>query len=358
MPFSFLEDWLSKTQKGFNLLVSPRSFRPFSYFRSVQKVLKIAIVLLLVVAPLNLYCWGFFGHKSINRLAVFTLPTEIMAFYKQHLEYISEHAVDADMRRYALKEEAPRHYIDIDHYGEQPFDDVPKQWFDAVDKYTEDTLQAYGIVPWHVERMYKRLVDAFKKRDIPYILKTSADLGHYIADAHVPLHTTENYNGQMTNQHGIHGFWESRLPELYSEDYDFFVGRAEYVFDPLASILHGVKVSNNAVDSVLDFERQLNESFPSDRKYAFEERGRSTIKAYSRDYSAEYHLMLDHMVERRMRASIITIGSFWFSAWVDAGKPDLSKPLSEEDERILEEERKQLEADYQARSVKSREHDE
>ena len=117
-------------------------------------------------------------------------------------------------------------------------------------------------------------------------------------------------------------------------------------------------MSNNAVDSVLDFERQLNESFPSDRKYAFEERGRSTIKAYSRDYSAEYHLMLDHMVERRMRASIITIGSFWFSAWVDAGKPDLSKPLSEEDERILEEERKQLEADYQARSVKSREHDE
>ena len=314
--------------------------------------------MLLCVAPLNLYCWGFYGHKSINRLAVFTLPTELMVFYKDHLEFISEHAVDPDMRRYVVKEESPRHYIDIDHYGEDPFKLVPRKWEDAVEKLSEDILQAYGIVPWHVKRMYVRLIYAFKEKDIPYILKTSADIGHYIADAHVPLHTTENYNGQLTNQKGIHGFWESRLPELYAEDYDYFVGKAEIVKDPLVTIWTALENSHNAVDSALEFEAALNQSFPSDRKYAFEERGRSTVKVYSRDYSAEYHIMLDDMVQSRMRASIITIGSFWYSAWVEAGQPDLEGKVDPEDWEEIEEEKKQLEAEYRAKPVKSREHDE
>lgn len=112
----------------------------------MQKALNILVAVLLCAAPLNLYCWGFYGHKSINRLAVFTLPTELMVFYKDHLEFISEHAVDPDMRRYVVKEESPRHYIDIDHYGEDPFKLVPRKWEDAVEKLSEDTLQAYGIV--------------------------------------------------------------------------------------------------------------------------------------------------------------------------------------------------------------------
>lgn len=317
------------------------------------------MILLLAVSciPLFVLCWGFYGHKSINRVAVYTLPTELAGFYKEHIEYVTSHAVDPDMRRYAVKEEAPRHYIDIDHYGETPFENVPREWKEAVEKFTEDTLQAYGIVPWHVERMYKRLVNAFKKKDIAYILKTSADLGHYIADAHVPLHTTENYNGQLTNQKGIHGFWESRLPELYAEDYDFFVGKAMIIDDPLNFIWDEVEKSHAAVDSVLHFERDLTESFPSDRKYAFEEKGASVMKTYSRDFSQEYHIMLDGMVERRMRKAIIAVGSYWYSAWVEAGKPDLSMPLSKEQEEQLETERKELEAQYQSRKILGREHE-
>ena len=65
--------------------------------------------------------WGFYAHKRVNRYAVFTLPEELVGFYKKHIDHLTEHAVDADKRRYAIKEEAPRHYIDIDHYGENPF---------------------------------------------------------------------------------------------------------------------------------------------------------------------------------------------------------------------------------------------
>lgn len=289
---------------------------------------------MLVVCPFSSHSWGFFGHKSINRLAVFTLPTELMVFFKQHIAFITEHAVDPDMRRYVLDEEAPRHYIDIDHYGDAPFESVPKRWDSAVALFSEDTLMAYGIVPWHVNRMYYRLVEAYRRKDAVRVLKTAADLGHYIADAHVPLHTTENYNGQLTDQHGIHGFWESRLPELYAADYDFVVGRAAYIDAPLAFIWNAVEQSHAAVDSVLFLERSLSQSFPTDQKYAYDQRGNAVVNTYSRGFSSRYHAMLDGMVERRMRKSIHAIGSFWYSAWVDAGQPDMSTPI---DPAVLEE---------------------
>ena len=70
----------------------------------------------------------------------------------------------------------------------------------------------------------EELQKAFEAKNVDLILKYSADIGHYIGDAHVPLHTTENYNGQMTGQKGIHGLWESRLVEINAEDYDYFIG--------------------------------------------------------------------------------------------------------------------------------------
>ncbi len=267
--------------------------------------------------------WGFFAHKRINKYAVFTLPEELIGFYKKNIEYIEEHSVDADKRRYAVKEEAPRHYIDIDYYGEHPFDSMPRKWNDAVDKYSEDTLQAYGILPWHIEIMYKRLVYAFIEKDSDKILKYSADLGHYVADAHVPLHTTLNYDGQFTGQKGIHAFWESRLPELFSENYDYLVGTSQYEYSILDFAWKTVEASNNALDSVLNFDKILSETYEKDKQYSYEKRGNKTINVRSEEYSAAYHNMLSGMVERRMRKSITSIGNLWYSAWVDAGQPIL-----------------------------------
>ncbi len=269
--------------------------------------------------------WGFYGHKRINRMAVFTLPPEMVTFYKSHIEFVTNHAVDPDKRRYGVEGEAPRHYIDIDHYGEHAFDSVPKFWKAAIAKYSEDTLMAYGIVPWQIEKHYYKLLNAFKNENLDQILSYSADLGHYIADAHVPLHTTENYNGQLTGQRGIHGFWESRIPELKAEDYDYFVGRAKYVDSPIKSAWKIVYDSHMGVDSVLKFEAALNKEFPQDRKYAYENRGNLMMKVYSLEYTNRYDLMIKGQVERRMRESIIMVGSLWYTAWVNAGKPNLEK---------------------------------
>ncbi len=271
------------------------------------------------------YGWGFYAHKRINRMAVFTLPPELIGFYKKHIEYITEHAVDPDRRRYANPDEGARHFLDCDNYGAHPFDSIPKWWKNAVKKYGEDSLKKHGIVPWYIETMVYRLTEAFREMNTDRILYLSADLGHYVADAHVPLHTTRNYNGQFTNQKGIHAFWESRIPELYSEGYDYLVGRAKYVDKVIDKAWSVVKASHVEVDSVLGFEAELNKKFEADKKYSYETRGNALTQVYSADYTKAYDKMLDHMVERRMREAIFTVGSLWYTAWVNAGQPDLSR---------------------------------
>lgn len=301
--------------------------------------------------------WGFFGHKRINRIATFTLPPEMFGFYKEHLEYITDHAVDPDKRRYAVDGEAQRHYIDIDHYvheGEDPFEVVPKRWNDAVAKFTEDTLQAYGIVPWHIKVMKFRLQRAFEAKNVDLILKYSADIGHYIGDAHVPLHTTENYNGQLTGQKGIHGLWESRLVEINSEDYDYFIGKAEYIDDIETFIWEAVRESHLAVDSVLSIEKELTEEFDPDAKYSFEQRGNVTVSVYSYEFSQEYHRRLNGMVERRLRKAILAVGSIWYTAWVDAGQPDLSALQNTPPSAELVKELQELNSEYEAGKTKGR----
>lgn len=272
--------------------------------------------------------WGFFGHQRINRIAVFTLPAPMFGFYKEHIEFLTEHAVDPDKRRYAVEGEAQCHYIDLDHYyktGENPFDLIPKRWKDAVEKFSEDTLQTYGIVPWHIVQMKYRLQKAFETKNVDLILKYSAEIGHYIGDAHVPLHTTENYNGQLTGQRGIHGLWESRLVEINAEDYDYFVAKIKYISNVQEYAWEAVKASHLALDSVLRMEKELSKEFPADKKFSFEQRGNTTISVYSKEFCSAYHQRMNGMVERRLKAAILAVGCIWYTAWIDAGQPDLSK---------------------------------
>jgi hypothetical protein len=268
------------------------------------------------------FTWGFFAHQRINRLAVFTLPPKMLGFYKKNIAYVTEAAVNPDKRRYAIEGEAQRHYIDLDHYGDSALNRLPRYWESAVDRFTEDTLQAYGILPWHIYRTYYQLKDAFLLRDPEKILRISADIGHYIADAHVPLHTTQNYDGQLSGQTGIHAFWESRLPELFAGGYNFFVGKASYLDNPQLAAWKAVASAHHALDSVLGNEKAL--SLRAKGKYSFETKGRQTQRVYSREYAEAYHDLLAGMVERQMRRAIRLTGDFWFTAWVDAGQPDLN----------------------------------
>lgn len=299
----------------------------------------------VISPPPQVGSWGFFAHKRINQLAVFTLPEEMFGFYKKNIRYLTESAVKPDARRYIVKGEAPRHFIDADAkvYGDSAIYKLPRYWKEAVEKFSEDTLMTYGIVPWHIQSMKHRLTEAFRERKPALILTLSAEIGHYIADANVPLHTTENYNGQLSNQLGIHGFWETRLPELFLQEYDFFVGKASYISNTQLRAWDAVIAAHLALDSVFRFERELTEKMGEDKKWTFDERNGIFIKTYSRDFSRAYHTMLRGQVERRMRASIKMVGDFWFTCWVDAGQPDLSPLMDFEfSSEELDKEREEL----------------
>ena len=309
-------------------------------------------LLMFIVFSSRGYCWGFFAHRMINYQAVFLLPPELIAFYKPNIAFISEHAVDPDKRRYAVKEEGPRHYIDIDRYAGA---ELPRAWSQAAGKFSEDTLKARGIVPWWIQVMLGRLTKAFREKNVGAILKLSAETGHYLGDAHVPLHTSSNHNGQLTGQHGIHGFWESRIPEIYAEtEWDLFSGRAMHLRNPLEFTWKRIEESSKASDSVLLLEKVLSENFPPDRKYAFENRNGVIMKQYSSEYCAAYNEKLSGMVERRLRESIFVVDSFWYTAWVNAGQPDL-KHLSRKE--LTEKEREEfnnMEMNWKNEKIKGR----
>ena len=319
---------------------------------------KTSLLLLLIICSLPVFSWGFYGHRMINYYSVFLLPPEMVLLYKPHIDFLTEHAVDPDKRRYAVPEEGPRHYIDLDKYGHYPYDSLPRNWNEAVKKYTADSLQKHGIVPWWVQTMLFRLTQAFKDKDQVKILKLSAEIGHYISDAHVPLHASSNHNGQYTNQRGIHGFWESRVPELLAEKHwDFFIGKAEYIANPSSFIWARVLESAAAADTVLRFEKELSRQFPPDQKYAFEDRNGTVIRQYSSAYTIRYNELLKGMVERRMRQSIYAVASFWYTAWVNAGQPDLRALSNREVTSADQEAFEQLNRDWKNNAIKGREHD-
>jgi hypothetical protein len=271
--------------------------------------------------------WGFEGHKVINNKAVYCLPSDLFPFYKANIDYITEHSIDPDKRRHSDKAEAPRHYIDIDYYapeGEDPFLVMPRKWNDAVEKFTEDTLLEYGIVPWRVLQMSSWLTAAFKKGNKDEILRLSAELGHYVADACVPLHTTLNYDGQLSNQKGIHSFWETRLVEIYLADYDLLCERAEYIENQRDYIWTIVQESHENVILVLNAELEASQALDEDEKFIIVDNNGYEEMKPSLLYAEAFNRRLDGMVEYRMIQAIEAVSSFWYTAWVNAGQPDLN----------------------------------
>jgi hypothetical protein len=317
------------------------------------------IVLALVLClPYYAHAWGFYAHQKINYYAVFLLPPEMLIFFKPQIDYLAVHSVDPDKRRYLLEQEGPRHYIDLDHYGPAPYVSLPRDWKTAVAACSTDSLVKYGIGPWWIQVMLERLTRAFMAKEREQILKMAAELGHYVADLHVPLHACSNHNGQLTGQHGIHGFWESRVPELLAEkEWDFIIGRAHYYKDPLSLIWNRVFQSAAAADTVLRVEKILRAQFSSDQVYAYEERNGQLTRQFSSSYTLAYDQLLNGMIERRMRASVEAVASFWLTAWINAGQPPLRslirRPLLGEALISMQ----QLEAAYKNNPIKGREHD-
>ena len=256
-------------------------------------------------------------------MAVFTLPPPLFGFFRENIEYLSDRAVDPDKLAHVIEGEAERHFIDIDHYGEYPFKEMPRRWEEAAGKYSADTLMKYGVLPWHIDRMVIRLSEAFADKDKEKILRLSAHLGHYVADACTPLHTTKHYNGIRPEQRGIHSLWESRLPELFAEEYSYFAGRADYTGNTLDMAWELIEESHSMVNTIFSCYNSIYFSFPEDRIFSHEIRGRAAEREFSREFCKAIHECMEGMIEERMLRAIKVTGDLWFTAWIMGGQPDL-----------------------------------
>jgi len=273
------------------------------------------ILLLFIVFSTSLgLSWGSWAHRKINGKAVDNLPNAMKVFYEINREWISEHSSDADEVRGSNSEEEPHHYINIDYYGVYPFEDLPHNYNDAVNKYSSDTLLKMGTIVWHIPVVLESLTVSMREKNKEQILKWSAWLGHYVGDAHQPLHVVLNYNGQLTNQKGIHSRFESIMVERFGSGYLFPTGEAEYVQNPQEESFRIVLESYNLVDSILHSEKIVQQQTV--------EKEMKPITLFNDAYYSQLNKLIGSVAQSRISQSIQRLSNFWYTAWINAGKPE------------------------------------
>jgi len=283
---------------------------------------------------LMLSSWGMWGHQHINKSAIFALPDELRIFFYNHLDFVVEESNVPDLRKYTLSDKAenPRHYVDIEDFG--TIDSMPPTSKAAYAKYDNKLLQSSGILPWYIQDVMEKLTKSMQGKRKTEALFLAADLGHYLADAHMPLHTSSNHNGQLTNQHGIHAFWEAQLPEMFGKNYNVYTGNAKYIDDVTKETWRIIRHSHELADTLLAKDRELRKTFPAENIFQKGTDGKLVKNkfnqaVYTKEYAELYHKSLNGMIENQLRGAIAATANFWYTAWVNAGKPDL-KALDDE----------------------------
>ena len=293
-----------------------------------------------------LFCsWGFLAHRTINQLAIYELPNSIQPFFYRNMDSLVKNSVRPDLRRSVDSTEDTKHFIDFEFFGDSAAWKMPTVWEEAVKKYTKDSLLKYGYVPYHVIRMKDDLTRAFRNLNNDSIIFYAADLAHYISDANVPLHSTLNYDGQLTNQRGLHSLWESMIPEIEIGGYDLrSKHRATYLKNPEQAIWNAVRESFVMVNEVLQKEREASVGFTDSTKYRVQLRRGREVRFYTSEFAKEYSKRLGNSINQRLIQSANLVADFWYTAWVDAGKPDLNKllqpPMSKEEKEKCKQELK------------------
>lgn len=305
-------------------------------------------LLFLTSIPIIAHCWGSWGHRHINKAAVFPLPQEMRSFYYNHIDYITESSVVPDLRKYWIndRQEGHRHFIDIEDF-DTGFEGIPKEGAEAFKKYDSTFLSRTGILPWYIIEMTNKLTRAFKNKNKGEILFISSEIAHYIADAHMPLHTSSNYNGQLTGQNGVHSLWENTLPQTFGSQFNLHTPDAVYFSDITKHTWKIIEETHHLVQPLLEAEKRTREQFNELTMYKKDAEGKTVMfyndPVFSDAYAATFQKELGSMVEKQMQRSIQQVASYWFTAWVNAGKPDLTELDSPQ---LTSKNRKNLKKEY------------
>jgi predicted AlkP superfamily phosphohydrolase/phosphomutase len=276
-----------------------------------------ALVLAIVVAsPRGAWAWGFGAHRCVNGKAIDALPEPLRALYAANRSYVVEHSIDPDLwRNEGRKGEDPNHFLDMDAFGSDPFD-IPRSEADHLAKHGAEAAEK-GRVPWRIAELYRELVEAYRAHDSARVLDVATRLGHYVGDAHVPLHAVLNYDGQLSGQKGIHARWESALFERFERQIEARVSPA-----PAQASRDALGAGFDALhESYREAAPLLASDLASAEPYDFAdtpENDRYDDAYYSKLYARE-----GDRIAARVQKAAERLASLWLGAWDEAGRPAL-----------------------------------
>lgn len=298
---------------------------------AMKKVFFVLAAVALACHPVPTGAWGMSVHRLITGRAIDGLPAPLRGLFAARRAFVVEHSVDPDLWRLVggrgdLGPEEPNHFLDIDDLDEPaPFDGVPRDWTAFVARYGAARAEKAGRVPWRATEIYGRLVDAFKAMgrgstygadDARYL---SAVLAHYVEDANQPLHATANYDGQLTNQRGIHSRFETELASRYWSSIAHPPVHVTPMPDVKAYIFASVVSGNALVAPILAADAQASAHLSRDAKNRL---------VYDDGYYRAMFATLRPILEQRVASSVDGVASAIVAAWTEAGKPsvDLAGP--------------------------------
>jgi hypothetical protein len=267
----------------------------------------VAILTLWIWIVRPLAAWGPTGHDIVNTWAIQTLPSEMRSFFEANRQFLVEHANDPDIWINKDRYERKRHYIYMDKYGIFPFLGLPHSFRKAVEQYGSGRVNRDGVLPWQVGEHSLRLTEAFKDRNWDQVKLEAAVLAHYVADAHNPLHVTTNFDGQLTRQTGLADRFEIRVLDRYSKFFILHPEDAVKIDDPTEYAFQTCLEAYSGLDSIILADLRAREGLPD----------------YTDEYFDRFYSQIGATVMRAINEAAHDAGSYWYTAWLNAGKPTL-----------------------------------
>jgi hypothetical protein len=261
---------------------------------------------LIIIISILFFGWGSVGHRIMNRNATLSFPPQL-SFLSFWSDSLAANASNADNRRSWDPNEAVKHYIDIDNYPEFISTGRIHHNFDSlVAMHGLSFVMEQGILPWAIMKTYDSLVTAFQSHNWHKAMLIAADLGHYIGDAHMPLHLTRNYNGQYSGQTGIHSRYETTMIGNYQNQIIYNPLQAVIVTDITEYVFNMVYTNYLYVDSVLNADiiaRTVSGGSYNSTYY-------QKLWELTKSYTINFFRQTSH-----------SLASLIYTAWLNAGQP-------------------------------------
>ncbi len=258
--------------------------------------------------PLGALAWGGGGHRQVVSKAIDTLPPEMRPFFEANRDYLAQHVTDP-LDALAKNPAAERRYhiLLLDHYGRFPFESLPRSYKAAVAKFTKAKLEASGVLPWQIGVYSEKLTNAMRLGKWDEARLDAALLAHFVAEAHDPFNTTENFDGRLSGQPGVDDRFKSRLIDRFSSFFPMRPNDAVYLSDP----------TDVAFEACLSAHSWLETILLADR------RARKGLGDYTDEYYDRFYNQAAAILIRQLSDAATDVGSFWLTAWKNAGSPPL-----------------------------------